>query len=445
MTTCKALSGPLVIFAIALFCLFSPSLRAAEDVEVSTTSSSESETKSVPVSELGTGLFSRLPFHLSASVRSGYDDNVNTSSVNQEGSPFSGANLSLTYDFGTPRTKLSLGAGAGVTYYWDKISTAGTNNYDTNENLSFSLTHKVNPRLTLSTVDYLTYQSEPDFSISQGVNHRSGNFFFTEDKFSADYLWTPRFSTSTSYTFTALNYDDIATGIFEDRFENVFGNEFRFLIWPTTSLIAEYRFELVNYTHEGEVIAPAVFINGVKVAPATRLERDSTTQYLLAGFDHIFNPRFSVTFRGGAQFRDFSQGSNESSPYFEGTLKYVLGKQTSVAWTNSYGLEASDAAQSQSRQTFRTGVTAKHDFTPRISGNLAAYYENDDYKGTTTSLGTVNPSFTQQSLDIAVSLRYAVTRSLGLEAGYNYTDVTSDMNFTDYSRNRYWGGVNFNF
>src|SRR6267142_5416610 len=100
MTTCKALSGPLVIFAIALFFLFSPSLRAAEEVEVSTTSSSESDTKSVPVSELGTGLFSRLPFHLSASVRGGYDDNVNTSSINQQGSPFSSANLALTYEFG---------------------------------------------------------------------------------------------------------------------------------------------------------------------------------------------------------------------------------------------------------------------------------------------------------------------------------------------------------
>jgi hypothetical protein len=123
----------------------------------------------------------------------------------------------------------------------------------------------------------------------------------------------------------------------------------------------------------------------------------------------------------------------------------VLGKQTSVAWTSHYGLEASDNAQSQSRQTFRTGVTAKHDFTPRISGSLAAYYENDDYLGTTNSSGVVSPSFTQQSFDIAVSLRYAVTRSLGLEAGYNYTDVSSDMSLNDYSRNRYWGGVNFNF
>jgi hypothetical protein len=445
MTTCKALSGPLVIFATALICLFSLSVRAAEDVEGSTTSSSEPETKSVPVTELGTGIFSRLPFRLSASVRSGYDDNVNTSSVDQQGSPFSSANLALTYEFGTPRTKLSLGAGAGVTYYWDKISTTGTNNYDTNENLNFSLTHRASPRLTLSTVDYVTYQSEPDFSISQGVNHRNGNFFFTDDKFSADYLWTPRFSTSTSYTLTALNYDDIAVGLFEDRFENIFGNEFRFLIWPTTSLIAEYRFELVNYTHEGEIIAPAVFINGVKVAPAMRLERDSTTHYLLAGFDHIFNPRFNVSLRGGAQFRDFSSGSEESSPYFEGTLKYVLGKQTSVAWTSSYGLEESDVAQSQGRQTFRTGVTAKYDFTPRISGSLAAYYENDDYQGTTNSFGVGSPSFTQQSFDIAVSLRYAVTRSLGVEAGYNYTDVSSDMSFSDYSRNRYWGGVNFNF
>jgi Putative beta-barrel porin 2 len=447
MTNCKALSGPFLILATALIC-FSPHSVRATDVEVST-SSSEAESKSVPLSELGTGNFSRLPFHLSASVSSGYDDNVTGSNLNPQGSPFTSGNLGLTYDFGSPRTQLSLGAGAGLTYYWDHIQNAGvnTNNYDTNDYLNFSLTHKASPRLTLSTIDYLTYQSEPDFSIGQGVNRRSGNFFFTQDKFSVAYLWTPRFSTVTSYTVTALNYDDIAVGVFEDRFENMFGNEFRFLIWPTTSLVGEYRFQIVSYLHDGDVIVPATFalVKGVPVRiPPVRLHQDSTTQFLLAGFDHSFNPRLNVSFRGGAQLRDPEQGGEESSPYFEGTLTYVLSKQTSVSWTNHYGLEEPDVANSQRRKAFRTGLSAKHDFTARISGTLGAYYENADYLGT-ISPGVVNPSFTEQSFDLAVSFRYAITRSLGVEAGYNYTDVSSDIPLREYSRNHYWGGLNFKF
>jgi hypothetical protein len=248
----------------------------------------------------------------------------------------------------------------------------------------------------------------------------------------------------TSYTLTALNYDDIAVGVFEDRFENIFANEFRFLIWPTTSLVGEYRFQIVSYLHEGDIVVPAVKILGFKLAPPVRLHQDSTTQFFLAGFDHSFNPRLNISFRGGAQLRDPEQGGEESSPYFEGTLTYVLGKQTSVSWTNHYGFEEADVANSQRRKTFHTGLSAKHDFTARISGTLGAYYENNDYLGN-ISPGAVNPSFTEQSFDLAVSFRYAITRSLGVEAGYNYTDVSSDVALREYSRNRYWGGLNFTF
>jgi hypothetical protein len=399
------------------------------------------------VSELGTGNFSRLPFHLSASITSGYDDNVTTANSNSQGSPFTSGNLGVTYDFGSPRTHLSLGAGAGLTYYWNDISSAGVNNYDTHDYLNFSLTHKASPRLTLSTVDYLTYQTEPDFSIAQGANRRSGNYFFTQDKFNVSYLWTPRFSTVTSYALTALNYDDIAVGVFEDRFENLFGNEFRFLIWPTTSLVGEYRFQIVSYLHDGDVIVPAMigFVNGMFVRiPPVRLHQDSTTQFLLAGLDHSFNPRLNISFRGGAQLRDPDQGGEENSPYFEGTLTYVLGKQTSVSWTNHYGIDEADVANSQRRKSFRTGLSAKHDFTARISGTLGAYYQTSDYLGT-NSPGAVNPSFTEQSFDLTVSFRYAITRSLGVETGYNYTDVSSDIPVREYSRNHYWAGLNFNF
>ena len=42
----------------------------------------------------------------------------------------------------------------------------------------------------------------------------------------------------TSYTLGYVNYDDSAIGFFEDRYEHTFGNEFRFLLTPTTTLVA---------------------------------------------------------------------------------------------------------------------------------------------------------------------------------------------------------------
>jgi hypothetical protein len=315
----------------------------------------------------------------------------------------------------------------GGTYYWDTIRNAGgsnINNYDINNSLSLSLLHKATPRLTLSLAALLTYKSEPDFTIAQGIDRRGGNYFFTEDKLGATYLWMPRFSTVTSYTLSVLKYEDSLIGQFSDRFENIFGNEFRFLVWPTTTLVGEYRVQFESYIHQSG--------------------RDSTSQFALGGLDHHFNPRLNGSVRAGGQFRSDDQGGSRTSPFFEGSLSYVLGKQTSVEWSSRYSIEETDIAVSQSRETFRTGLTAKYDFTPRISGSLSAYYHHDDYQNFNFG-GTLTPGFTEDSFNAAISLRYAVTRYFGVEAGYNYTDVASDIAFRQYSRNSYWGGLNVSF
>jgi hypothetical protein len=393
------------------------------DISPSSTGSNSASTE-----QLGTGIFSQVPFKVSLSLRVGYDDNVSTSNAGgKQGSGYTNGSVLATYDFGSPRTRLSLQVNLGGTYYWETIRSVGgvnTNSYDIHDSLRLSLVHKATPRLTLSAAAYLTYQTEPDFTIAQGINSRGGNYFFTQDSFSVAYLWTPRFSTSTDYNVTALNYDDSAIGQFEDRFENTIGNQFRFLIWPTTSIVLEYRLQIVSYIHDST--------------------RDLTSNFALAGFDHSFNSRTSMSLRAGGQFVNYDQGGSQTSPYFDGSLSYVLGKQTSVSWTNRYSIEQADIAVNQGRKTFRTGLSGKYDFTPRITGSLGAYYEHDDYQGTSSPLGT-SPGIIEDSFNMSISLRYSVTRYFGVEAGYNYTDVSSDIPLREYSRNSYWGGLNVSF
>jgi hypothetical protein len=395
-----------------------------------------SETRSSTLENLGTGLFSRFPLQISASIRGGYDDNVTTSNIGRQESWFTNAGLSVSYSLGTPRTQLALEWNSGFTYYWDQADSVGVGNdqWEPNVNLRLVLTHKASPRLTFDVSAYATYQSEPDFRLAQGINRRGGNFFFTQDQFKVSYLWTPRFSTATSYTLTALKYEESEIGAFQDRFENTFGNEFRFLVWPTTSMVGEYRFQVVTYDE---------------------ISRDSTTQYILGGIDHRFNPRFNASFRAGAEFRkaDEEEGDGDrSSPYFEGALIYALGQKTTVSWTTRYGIEESDALLNPGRETFRTGLQAHHNFTPRVSGSLAAFYQHDEYFGTTIqnppgspTPTTVIGSFTEEALDVALSVRYALTRYFGIEAGYTHTEVWGNLSLREYSRNRYWAGLTVTF
>ena len=434
MRTLPAYRGYLLCIGAALVCLC-PRLIWA-DGEVVGGSSTESSTVTIP--DLGTGMFSRFPLHLSVSARGGYDDNVSTTESGKQDSWFTSLTALLTYDLGTPRTTMTLATTAGFSYYFANVQ----NQYEPNFNLTMSLTHKASPRLTFTVTGFASYQTEPDFQYGLGTNRRVGNYFSTQDKFGVAYAWTPRFSTETTYIAGIVHYDDSAVGLFEDRFENTFGNAFRFMVLPTTMAVAEYRFGVVSYQHD--ITVPAVIVNGVTVVPEMKVQRDSTTQFILAGIDHVFSSRLSASVRGGAEFRDYQDTGSATSPYFEGTLNYVVGKDTTASWTNRYGIEEGDVATNPTRKTFRTGLQATHKITSRITGNVSAFFTHADYEAVTTP-GLISPSFTEDAFDFSLSARYAFTRYVGVEAGYDHAEVSSALPGRDYDRNRVWGGLNVAF
>jgi hypothetical protein len=396
-------------------------------------STNGNETESVTNNEtttqnVGVGFFQSLPFHVSASIRGGYDDNVAAVPFDRQGSLFMNLNVALTYNFGSPRTTISLQTNGGITDYFDH--SAGIN-FDFNPNVSFSLVHKATPRLTLSMTTFMTYQNQPDFADNGGTTRRSGSFFYGTSKFSAAYRWKPRFTTITSFTFGATWYDDPGTAAFENRFEYTFGNEFRFLLWPTTTLVGEYRFGLFAYE--------------------TNSSRDSFSHYLLAGLDHNFSPRFSVTTRAGVEFRTYTNLDDErTDPYFEGTLTYALGPHLTLSWTNRYGIEEPDVIGSIARTTFRTGLTGSYKLTARTLATVTAYYQHDNNDSSTRIIPgfpfpLVQPGFVEDSLSISLALHYAINHTWAAELGYDYSEIQSDQSFREYYRNRFYGGVNFTF
>jgi len=397
-------------------------------------SQAEAENNAVGVeaenNDLGIGRFERLPFHVSASVVFGYDDNVITALSQGNASTYIHPNVDLTYAFMDPRTTANLKAGAGFNYYFDQPSDQA---YDVNVSVGLSLAHKASERLTLTADTNLNYLTEPDFSLSVG-NRRSGNYFYTVDQFKGTYEWQPRFATATSYSLLFVNYDDDVVGRFQDRSEHTFGNEFRFALQPSTILVGDVRFQIVNHTQTPTVQSP----------------QDSTSEFLLAGFEHTFNPRLNVSLRGGAQLRSYDNGGDTSEPYFESTLNYSAGKRTTISWTNHYGLEEPDLDKNQSRTTFRTGLTGTYSFTSRLSAGVSFYYLHNDYaQGPPFILfGFIFPGappFEEDSVDVGLNVHYLINRDFSAVAGYQHTQIFSDMPSREYSRNRVFGGLTFAF
>ena len=350
---------------------------------------------------------------LSTSVVGGYNDNVNastgasTSSTGGSGSLYTSDNASLSYTFGTPRTHVSLTTGGGVTYYFDRPA-AG---YNPTGYLGLSLTHKPSERMTLSLSVFASYQSQPDLSTNLGSNQQLGSFIHSNDTVSLAYSWTPRFSTVTSYTLDLLNYFSSA-GSLLNRMDDTFGEQFRYLLWPTTAGVAEYRYKIIDY----------------ESAPL-----DSTTHFLLAGLDHTFTPRLNGTFRGGVELRSSESNGFQASPYFQSALTYILHNGF-VIWTNSYSIEESNTVGVSSASAFRTGLTLNYGLTRRLSGNLALFYVygGNQSGGTSSSSGN--------TIDISPSLRYLITRRLSANVGYHYTSGSGSN-----SQNNYFAGLSFSF
>ena len=390
----------------------------------------------------GVGVFSPTPVQIYVSVFGGYDDNVGTNAGSKQGSAFTGGNIILDYTFGDPRLQIVLNAGAGGNYYLEHVS---VQEYDIDLKGAVGITYKSSPRLTIGGTLLLDYLTEPNFDNPGGLNTRNGNYFYTKDDAFFTYAWSRRFSTKTTYTFEAYDYENDSVALFSNNFTNTFGNAFRFQMVPTTLLVAEYRYGIVSYEHEGEIIIPAQFLGPFLISPAVRLQADSTTHYALGGIDHIFNPRFSGSIRGGAEFRSYDSGGDRSGPYFEGGLNYAVGKRTSVSWNARYGIEEPAIAGAQSRTTFRTGFHGKLDFTSRVSSTLDAYYTHNEYHSATVNGFTPVQPFSENVFDAGLSVRYAITPLIGVQGGYHYTKIVSDGVGREYSRNRVTGGVSLKF
>jgi Putative beta-barrel porin 2 len=367
---------------------------------------------------------------VTAAVLGGYDDNVNLLPAGSA-SWFVAPSAAISYGFGSSRLALSLLAGGSLTYY---LEHPGGRDYDPNLHLELLVAYIVNSRLTLTFSTYASYQSQPDFSTDLSVNRILGNYFRTADQLSASYRFTPRFSSVTSYSFSALEYDSSAASL-NNRLEQSFGEELRYLLFPTTSVTAGYRFGFTDYANAAS---------------------NSTTQTFSAGADQSFSPRFTVLVRAGLQLRSSENGHDRTAPYGEGTIRYAIaaGNQTGfIDWTNRYSVEEADSPTASGRETFRTNLALTYPFTARIAATFTLSYLHGDNGGAGVGPNGTGTASSENVFDIAPSLRYAVMPHVTLSIGYRYSDIDSGSNGSTapgilgmpVTRNRYFAGVNITF
>jgi len=368
------------------------------------------ETSASPFEGAGIGWLPTIPIQITAGVDMGYDDNA-TLTPNAEGSLFAGENVVLTYNRPGEATQFSvLGIGRFDQYF-------NVSRNDVDGNVTMSLTHNFSTRLSFYASVFAAYQTAPNFQSNVGPENVVSDHFYTSDIFSLTYHWSTRFSMITSYTFNRVKYAQASIGDSQDRVENTLGEEFRFSLTSRTDLVGEYRLDMINYD----------------TAPT-----DSTTHYLLAGFNHHLTEHLIVHVRAGESFRSLENDGDTANPYFESSLGYVSSNH-SLNWTTSYEFEAPSAVGATTTKTWRTGLTLNYDLTSRLSSTTGVYYHHDENAGTTSSTGS------QDSFDLTASIRYFINKHLTLHLDYNHTTLGSLGSTPGYSRNSYLGGLTYTY
>jgi len=359
-------------------------------------------------STLGEGKFKRWPVHLSLAVREGYDNNVNTTHTNPTASSYTNIALGLTYSFGSSRLQFNLGLTAGATYYPNRPGDKTDNTYG----ISIGAIYLATDRLTLSFNTYTAYLNQPDTTIIGTNNRQVGDYYYSNSTFAATYQFSRKVSFVASYNFQVFSYVDQNLNDQQGRIQQTLSLAYRYLLLPKTTVVAEYRVNPTSYFSA---------------------DLNSFNQFLLTGFDQIFNPRFIWNLRVGAQVglnQNQTDGpSTYIGPYMESTLTYKLRKESNLAWTMRYGTSASGLNGVTQTVGFSTGLNLNHAFTQRISASLGLNYSENYYQ----QQGVIQ-AFYEGTYNGGLTVNYKIWRWLSAEGGLQYTTVASGEAVRSYNR-----------
>lgn len=382
----------------------------------------------------GYGRFAQPAFRGVVSLSNGYDNNLflvpdktpkGQKALDQKDSFVTRASAVGTMQMSNDRTALILDATIGALYYWGEpkpSAGADSKTGDVIGGLDFAFSHRVSPRMRLSSSMDVVYQTGADVTrrytpIDGG---ETSSYFNGNIRTDLEYIWRPRLSSNHFYSLAGTYFED-SSDKERNIFSHVVGSSLNYQLTPKTSVLGEYRYEFYMPELQSE---------------------ESRSQYVLAGITHSFTSRIFLTLRVGEQFRSFvHEGGDKNAPHLEGTLSYVYGNNSQVSWTNWYGLEGATTYASE-EYVYRTGLRVNHVLTPRVSviGGLDYNHRKVDESNDPSLDG-----ITRQTINFSLGLQYVVSRPLRLGLTYSRTQLVSSDEYEEYSGDRFYFDATYAF
>ena len=370
------------------------------------------------IGQYGSEINETVPLKVTAGAQFGYDSNTNTASDDEDkiDSFFYGGGLGLFYAFANENTRLDIGGNFAALYYEDS---ATNDDVFYNTRFTANLGHQITRQMRLTNNAMVAYEIEPDYLVAASTALRDDQYLFFYNRTALWYGLTPQLSSVTSYTIQGVDYESGILSAREDRLTHLFGQQMRYALSAQTSLRGEYRYGITDFD---------------------RAPYDSTSHYVLGGFDHRISNYTEFSVVGGAEYRKYDQFDSFWKPYAEAGVRHRLSEETQLRWMGRVGLEDNEVFGFQDRFTYRTGLSIHQQFSTQMRGHAGISYIHSDFNG-----GSDRPDVKEDAVSLQAGLAYQLLENVEVHAGYYFTTYSSDDNFRDYDRHRVTVGATGSF
>jgi Putative beta-barrel porin 2 len=409
-------------------------------------------------------------WNVSASLRGFYDDNYTVShdkkgSFGVEVSPSVSANVDLKQtDIGV---RYTFGA-----YYYQQRQDEGLDAFDYTHTVDLWLDHSFTERWKLNLTDSFVSAQDPALVNGGSTFRVNGDNIANRASVKLDTQWTRQFSTEAHYGNDFYDYSDLGANnaanpseaALLNRIEQSAGIDLQWTINPETMVYIGYQYSWVRYQENQEIASPVtVLANGLVVSPQLLLpppgarqvkylsnSRDYDSHYGYAGISHEFSPNLKAQVRAGASYTDNYNDpispSTSWTPYADisATYTYIPGSYVQAGFTQD--INATDVTTpganghlTQYQQTSAFYFDINHRITPKLNATFIGHYQYSSYEqGAYSSTG-------DSTVSAGISLSYAINRHFSADAGYNFSELLSDIAGRDNARNNVYIGLSANY
>jgi hypothetical protein len=410
------------------------------------------------------------PWSVSAAIRGFYDDNyamtpsggyVDPSGVRIDPRSSWGYELapSVGLNWAMEQTYIGLNYLYSFKYYEDRQE----HKYDQAHVANFKFSHAFTDRYKLDLADQFVITKEPDLiapanSPNLALGGQNAYLMRTEQDVLRNYGsatfsagLTDQLSLLMGYNNTLYDYSDTGSSSLSallDRMEHLITLNMRWQMLPSTVGILGYSFGINSFTGDEQTGIP--FSNLAITRPGAPTlwsdERDNYSHYAYVGADHTFNPQFETSVRVGAQITEYhnlpGQDEDNIGPYADANITYHMTPDSAVQLGVRHSRMATDAAALDQENTTIYGSIG-YKLLPALTASVLGQYQWNTFDQTQPTIlaSTSTKNQTENFWLAGLNLSYEINRFLGLEAGYNYDHLDSDLAFRSYVRNRVYVGL----